>query len=59
MLQQPELSGKLCYMFAGWFAGAMDWVGETLGKSYKTESFESECASEGHDHCVFTVTPKA
>src|ERR1700759_597191 len=22
VLQQPEASGKLCYMFAGWFSGA-------------------------------------
>jgi predicted hydrocarbon binding protein len=58
VLQQPELSGKLCYMFAGWFAGAMDWVGDTSGYSYKTESSESQCASEGQDHCIFTVTPK-
>ena len=58
VLQQPELSGKLCYMFAGWFAGAMDWVGDISGKSYKTESRETQCASEGHDSCVFTVTPK-
>jgi hypothetical protein len=58
VLQQPELKGKLCYMFAGWFAGAMDWVGDTLGHGYKTESAESACASENHDHCVFTVTPK-
>jgi hypothetical protein len=58
VLQQPELAGKLCYMFAGWFAGAMDWVGDSSGHSYKTESSETHCASEGHDHCIFTVTPK-
>jgi hypothetical protein len=37
----------------------MDWVGDTSGHTYKTESFESGCASESHDHCVFTVTPKS
>jgi hypothetical protein len=58
VLQQPDLKGKLCYMFAGWFAGAMDWVGDTLGHGYKTASHESGCACENHDHCVFTVAPK-
>lgn len=59
VLQQPEAKGRLCYMFAGWFAGAMDWVGQNLGHGYKTESRETQCAAEGHDHCIFTVTPKA
>lgn len=29
VLAQPGKEGKLCYMFAGWFAGAMDWVNDT------------------------------
>ena len=56
VLQQPGLHGKLCYMFAGWFAGAMDWVG--AGR-YRTVARETQCASEGHDHCIFTVEPKS
>ena len=59
VLQQPGVSGKLCYMFEGWFAGAMDWVGKDTGHSYATVSRETQCAAEGHDHCIFTVTPKA
>lgn len=58
VLQQPELQGKLCYMFAGWFAGAMDWVGDDLGHGIKTQSEESACASEGHASCRFTLSPK-
>jgi predicted hydrocarbon binding protein len=58
VLQQPEASGKLCYMFAGWFSGAMDWVGKDSGRHYATTSSETQCAAEGHDHCVFTVEPK-
>jgi predicted hydrocarbon binding protein len=58
VLQQPELHGKLCYMFAGWFAGAMDWVGDDLGHGIKTVSAESACASEGHASCRFTLSPK-
>jgi predicted hydrocarbon binding protein len=56
-LQQPRAKGKLCYMFAGWFSGAMDWVGYDTTSPYKTQSHEYQCAGEGHDHCVFSVTP--
>lgn len=58
VLQQPETRDKLCYMFAGWFAGAMDWVADNTGKRYRTVSRETQCAGEGHSHCVFTVEPK-
>ena len=59
VLQQPGASGKLCYMFEGWFAGAMDWVGQNTGRSYQTVSRETQCAAEGQDHCVFSISPKA
>jgi len=58
VLQQPDAHGKLCYMFAGWFSGAMDWVAKTTGKHYSTTSSETQCAAEGHSHCIFTVKPK-
>ena len=59
VLAQPEAHDKLCYMFAGWFAGAMDWVGKDTGRNYVTTSREAHCAAEeGHDHCVFIVEPK-
>ncbi len=54
----PQSEGKTCYMFAGWFAGAMDWVGEKLGYDYHTISSETQCAGHGADYCVFTVEPK-
>ena len=64
VLQQPQASGKLCYMFEGWFAGAMDWVSENINASspekiVKTQCVEIQCASEGHDRCIFSVTSKA
>lgn len=65
MLQQPEKIGKLCYMFAGWFAGAMDWVNDTTpeGKGApRAFSTEAHCAGEHadhHGHCVFEVSPLA
>ena len=58
VLAQPEARDKLCYMFAGWFSGAMDWVGKDTGRNYLTISHEAQCAAEGCDHCVFTVEPK-
>jgi predicted hydrocarbon binding protein len=60
VLAQPGKRGKLCYMFAGWFAGAMDWVNDTTGTGTsgpRSQSQETQCAAEGHDHCVFEVSP--
>ncbi|MGI4861209.1 MAG: DUF5943 domain-containing protein [Janthinobacterium lividum] len=61
VLAQPEAKGKLCYMFAGWFAGAMDWVNDTAeagqAKGPPSQSVETQCAGECHEHCVFVVTP--
>lgn len=61
---------KLCYLFSGWFAGAMDWVLETGGSALRTASAETQCAAEhehehcpesdhdhAHGHCQFCVTP--
>jgi predicted hydrocarbon binding protein len=63
VLAQPGKEGKLCYMFAGWFSGAMDWVNDTAPegtkKGPKSFSVETQCAAEGHSHCVFEVTPLA
>jgi len=53
----PVSKDKACYLFAGWFSGAMDWVARDMGLDYKTTSTETQCAAEGHDHCVFTVQP--
>ncbi|MBT0570711.1 4-vinyl reductase [Curvibacter sp. CHRR-16] len=57
----PVNKDKLCYLFAGWFAGAMDWVADDTGAKYRTESRETQCAAEHadhhHDYCIFTVTP--
>ncbi len=54
----PVDRSKVCYLFAGWFSGAMDWVLETGGSAVRTTSAETQCAAEGrHDHCVFTVHP--
>lgn len=49
-------------MFAGWFAGALDWVNDTTPEGRdapRAQSREVRCAAEGHDHCVFEVSPIA
>ena len=51
-------AGTRCYMFAGWFAGAMDWVLDTSGVGVKTHSAELQCGSQGHSHCLFRVRPQ-
>ena len=57
--QEVVLWLGLVLVVAGWFAGAMDWVGKDTGHSYATVSRETQCAAEGHDHCLFSVTPMA
>jgi predicted hydrocarbon binding protein len=63
VLAQTEKTGRLCYMFAGWFAGAMDWVNDTAPaettKGPRSKSIETQCAAEDHPHCVFEVSPLA
>ena len=63
VLAQPGKVGKLCYMFAGWFAGAMDWVNDTAPdgarKSPPSHSSEAQCAAEGHDALRVRMSPLA
>jgi predicted hydrocarbon binding protein len=58
--REPKpLGEKVCYMFAGWFPGALEWAGKNTGKSWKLTSSEVQCACEGkHDHCLFEVKPQ-
>ena len=51
-------TGTRCYMFAGWFAGAMDWVLDTSSVGVKTHSAELQCGGQGHSHCLFRVRPQ-
>ena len=50
---------RTCYMFRGWFAGALEFVGALLGKRLELASEEVQCAAQGlHDRCVFETAPK-
>lgn len=57
VLGVPNDGSRLCYLFAGWFAGASDWVLETSGSSAKTCCAETQCAAQGHEFCAFSVYP--
>ncbi|NMG44149.1 4-vinyl reductase [Aromatoleum toluvorans] len=61
VLAQPQVQGRMCYMFAGWFAGAMDWLSDEAGRTTRARCRELSCAGESgeHRHCVFEVTPVA
>jgi predicted hydrocarbon binding protein len=50
---------RTCYMFRGWFAGALELVATLLGKRVELASEEVQCAAEGRrDRCVFEIIPK-
>jgi predicted hydrocarbon binding protein len=55
VLGRPGEPGKLCYMFSGWFAGAMDWVCGAQDIALRTHSEESSCQADGHDYCTFAL----
>ena len=56
VLHHGTASGrKLCYMSAGWFPGALDWVSESLGRPTRVKAREIRCAGEGHAECCFEV----
>lgn len=59
VLGRPGHRGKLCYMFAGWFAGAMDFVRADLGHGGRSTCVEACCAAEGFGDCLFSVRPQS
>jgi hypothetical protein len=59
-LAQAQVCGaKICYRFAGWFAGMMDWISENSGRPVRTLCCETQCGAEGHGCCIFAVRPRA
>jgi predicted hydrocarbon binding protein len=51
---------KLCYMFAAWLEGSLEYVAAGSGHGHKLRAREVYCAAEGkHDHCLFEVAPAA
>jgi predicted hydrocarbon binding protein len=48
---------KLCYMFAAWLEGSLEYVAAASDKPRKLIAREVSCAAEGNDHCTFKVEP--
>lgn len=57
IFQEPKSEkSRVCYMFAGWFPGALEWAGKNSDKLWKLQSREVQCACDGtHDHCLFEI----
>ncbi|MDP9111811.1 MAG: DUF5943 domain-containing protein [Candidatus Eremiobacteraeota bacterium] len=50
---------RVCYMFAAWFEGSLEYAARATGGILSLKAHESSCAAEGtHDHCVFEVSPR-
>jgi predicted hydrocarbon binding protein len=49
---------KVCYMFASWLEGSLEYVAASAGRKQSLKAREVYCQAEGtHDHCLFEVTP--
>lgn len=53
--EEQQKNINICFMFAGWFAGAADWVSNSKGAGIKHICQESFCAIEEKDYCLFEV----
>lgn len=54
-LQLGRTGRKECAMFSGSFAGCLEWACDDAGATVKLTAHETQCVSEGHDHCAFSV----
>jgi predicted hydrocarbon binding protein len=49
---------KVCYMFAAWLEGSLEYVAASAGRKLSLTAREIQCEAEGtHDHCLFEVAP--
>ncbi|MGM4916523.1 DUF5943 domain-containing protein [Tardiphaga sp. 813_E8_N1_3] len=49
---------KVCYMFASWLEGSLEYVAASAGRKMTLRAQEVYCEAEGeHDHCMFKVEP--
>ncbi|MEE2980429.1 MAG: DUF5943 domain-containing protein [Pseudomonadota bacterium] len=53
----PDAEHPVCYMFEGWFAGALAWVAHDRGTGAKVTAGEASGAAAGGDHCEFEISP--
>jgi Domain of unknown function (DUF5943)/V4R domain len=55
--QLKRTVAKTCYMFSGWFPGALEWVMNRRSLNVRFSCEEVQCAAEGHACCIFEVRP--
>jgi predicted hydrocarbon binding protein len=53
----PDAGRPVCYMFEGWFAGALEWAAHDRGAGAQVTAREVCCAAAGNDHCEFEISP--
>jgi Domain of unknown function (DUF5943)/V4R domain len=59
VLEHEGAPRKTCYMFGGWFPGALEFVAASSGRRLQLSATEVQCAAEGvHDHCIFKTEPR-
>lgn len=54
-LQLGRTGRSECAMFSGSFAGCLEWATLDAGSQVKAIAEETQCVSQGHDHCRFSV----
>lgn len=48
----------VCYMFAGWLCGSVEWAAANQNRPITVQGREVACAAEAdNDHCLFVVEP--
>ena len=48
---------NLCYMYSGWFAGSLEWVGKTTSRAFTLTAHEARCRANGAENCLFEIRP--
>jgi len=54
--EQPDAGRKVCYMFRGWFCGALEYVARRT--PFTLDAQETRCAAETPGDCLFSVHPR-
>jgi predicted hydrocarbon binding protein len=50
---------RVCYMFAAWFEGALEYSASATGRTLSLQAGEMYCVAEGtHDHCMFEISAR-
>ena len=44
-----------CSMFSGSLAGCLEWASADSGTPVSVVAAETQCVSQGHEHCAFTL----